>query len=45
MKWLYKFESKMDLCDADWVRQSGELGMFDDEKREDMVNYPRTKGL
>lgn len=37
MKWTYKFESKMDLCDADWVHASGTLGTFDDTKREDMV--------
>lgn len=37
MKWTYKFKSKMDLCDADWARDSGTLGTFDDEKREDMV--------
>ncbi len=37
MKWTYKFESKMDCCDADWIYRNGELGTFDDQNRDDMV--------
>ena len=38
MKWLYKFESKMDCGDADWIYRNGELGTFDDQNRAAMVN-------
>ena len=30
MKWLYKYEAKMDTNDADYVYRSGKLGIFDD---------------
>lgn len=31
MKWKYKYEAGMDTNDADYVYQSGELGVFDDD--------------
>ena len=37
MKWLYKFEAEMDTNDADYVKESGELGTFDDTNEHDML--------
>ena len=36
MKWKYKYEAGMDTNDADYVYQSGELGVFDDSDLEQM---------
>ena len=36
MKWKYKYEASMDTNDADYVYQSGEIGIFDDGNLEDM---------
>lgn len=36
MKWRYKYEAGMDTNDADYVYQSGELGIFDDSDIEQM---------
>ena len=36
MKWRYEYESSMDTNDADWVYQSGQLGIFDDGNLNDM---------
>lgn len=36
MKWNYKYESSMDTNDADYVYQSGSLGIYDDGNLEDM---------
>lgn len=36
MKWKYKYEASMDTNDADYVYQSGEVGVFDDGNLEDM---------
>ena len=36
MKWNYKYESSMDTNDADYVYQSGSLGVYDDANLEDM---------
>ena len=38
MKWNYKYESSMDTNDADYVYQSGSLGVYDDGNLEDMKN-------
>lgn len=37
MKWRYKFEAQMDCNDADYAKESGELGEFDDTKEKDML--------
>lgn len=37
MQWRYKFEAEMDCNDADYAKESGELGVFDDTKEEDMI--------
>ena len=36
MKWNYKYEASMDTNDADYVYQSGSLGIYDDGNLEDM---------
>lgn len=36
MKWTYKYEAGMDTNDADYVYQSGELGVYDDSDIEQM---------
>lgn len=36
MKWKYKYEAGMDTNDADYVYQSGSLGIFDDSDLEQM---------
>ena len=36
MKWRYKYEGSMDTNDADYVYNSGELGIFDDGNLNDM---------
>lgn len=36
MKWRYKYEAGMDTNDADYVYQSGVLGIFDDSDLEQM---------
>lgn len=36
MKWRYEYEGSMDTNDADYVYQSGQLGIFDDGNIDDM---------
>ena len=45
MKWKYKYEAGMDTNDADYVYQSGELGVFDDEVREAFIEKCKSYGL
>ena len=42
MQWLYKYESNMDTNDADYVYQSGQLGVFDDSNIEQMKTVHMT---
>lgn len=42
MKWKYKYEAGMDTNDADYVYQSGELGIFDDSDLEQMKTVHMT---
>ena len=42
MKWRYKYESLMDTNDADYVYQSGEIGVYD-VKEESVDEYSLKK--
>lgn len=42
MKWKYKYESSMDTNDADYVYQSGSLGIYDDANLEQMKDVHMT---